>query len=467
MLDILFLNPAVYFNKTEKAHFERDWSGGEVPTSIIYPNLDLAYAAALLRQNGAKVDIIDANALCLSHNQVLKIIAQKKPSFVAIPSSWPSFPDDLRLAKMIKGSSSSVKIIISGPNVTAEPLPALDSGFIDYVVLGEIENPCLEIITNDINYNIAYKSNNNLIIKERRICDDLDAFPFPARDLLPNDKYWAPFTRSNPFTMIFASRGCPHKCIFCPSNIWYMNKLRFRSTGNILDEIREIIDKYNIRDIIFKDLSLTINKNFCFSLCEGIIARGFKINWRCFSCVDTVDKELLTIMNDAGCYQISYGIESGSQNILDMNKKRITISQITEAIRLTKETGIEAAGSFIFGLYGDTLETVKQTLRFALGLGLDYAQFQLAIPIPATEFYDICKKENFIFGEIYGSRWNDFKTVSYPWLANEALQAILKQAYREFYFRYPYIYSQIVKTRDLRQFATKMGAFIRLLRGIK
>lgn len=467
MLDILFLNPITYFNKNEHSHFQRDWCGGEVLASIIYPNLDFAYAAALVRQNGIKADLLDANALHLTYSQILQVIEQKKPGFISIPSSWLSFPHDIELAKMINGRAPSVKIIISGPNVTADPVLALESGFIDYVILGEIEFPCLEIVKGDINYNIAYKLNDRVIIKERKLFDNLDSLPFPARDLMPNQKYLSPFTKSNPFTMMFASRGCSHQCIFCPAAIWYMNKVRFRSVGNIVREIDEIVNKYGIKDIIFKDLSLTINKKLCFDLCEEIIRKGHKINWRCFSCVDTIDKELLTVMKKAGCYQISYGIESGSQRVLDLNKKAITILQTKEAIRLTRAAGIEASGSFIFGLIGDTYQTVKETLNFAIGLNLDYVQFQLAVPMPATELYRICEEKGYLFKKLSESHWYDSKTINYPWLSNEILQDTLRKAYRKFYFRYPFIYSQIMKTKNIKQFCIKLGTLIELLRRVK
>lgn len=461
MAEVILINPLTIINGRH-AHFLRDWCGGELPTSFVYPPLDLVYVAALLRKNNINVTIIDASTLHIPHEKAIKIIKRKRPWFVGIPSAWGSFYDDLNLSKMIKQELPEVKIIISGPNVTVEPERALGSGYIDYCILGELEKPFVDIVKGKITNNVAYKSNGKIITHERVLLEDLDSLPFPARDLLPIDKYQLPFLRRNPFTTIITSRGCPYKCTFCQVNIWYLNRVRFRSVDNVLEEIDEVVNKFKIHQIIFRDPTLTFRRDRVLDLCRELIRRKYNISWRCFSCVDTVDKELLHLMKEAGCHQVSYGFESGNQEVLNLSKKGITIEQSKQAVKLTKEAGIEVSGSFMFGMYSETKRTIQETLEFALHLNCDYAQFQLATPIPSTEFYkqsnSVNKQSCFEF-----SRWYKWMTPSNTHLPYEFLHRKLRQAYRSFYFRFSYIYRHIFKIRSPKQFLLIIRTVFELL----
>jgi radical SAM superfamily enzyme YgiQ (UPF0313 family) len=453
LAEVFLVNPLATINR-QHVHFLRDWCGGELPGPVVYPPLDLAYVAALLQQNNISVSLIDANALHIPHKTIVEMITKQRPKFVGIPSAWGSIKDDLLLAKMIKERYPAVKIIISGPNVTVDPAIALDSGSVDYVILGELEKPFLEIIKGRVIRNLAYKINNEVVVTDRDLLEDLDSLPFPARDLLPNKRYRAPFTARNPFTLMNTSRGCPYKCNFCQVNIWYMNKIRFRSLDNVIEEIDEIVNKIKLREIIFRDQTLTINKQRVLLLCQRIIDKKYDISWRCFSCVDTVDSELLKMMKKAGCHQVSYGLESGSQTVLDSSDKGITLEQIRNAVKLTKQAGIEVSGAFMFGMHGDTTETIKDTLNFALDLDLDFAQFQVASPVPTTKFYEYCNNKNDPCYVHSGPlRW-------YGWSKTNSMDSLMqnkvKEAYRRFYFRKQFIYKQLKTMRNPGRFVLQI-----------
>ena len=456
MKKVFLVNPLAQVNNKERIHFLRDYAGGEIPTSMVYPPLDLAYTAALLRKNGISVNLLDASTLDISPPEVVKIAIQEKPDFIGIPSAWGSIQSDIDLAQDLKDKLPFTKIVIWGSNVTANPEIALSSGHIDYVILGEPEKPFLDIVNGIFTENIAYQANDQLIMTKRTLLQDLDWLPFPSRDLLPNKKYVAPYVRKNPFTTIVTSRGCPYsKCTFCPTNIWYMNQVRYRSVENVIQEIGEIINKFKIFSIIFRDQSLTFEQERLLDLCNEIIHRGYTISWRCFSGVGITNRKLLSAMKNSGCYQINYGFESGSQEILDLSNKGIKLEESIEAVRLTKEADIEVSGSFMLGMFGDTEETIKKTINFAIELNLDYAEFLPATPLPFTKFYEQCGFSEKTTTSL-PQRWYN-RTYSSDVLLNEGfLDKQIKKAYRRFYFRPSYIFKRLYSTVSLKQLVLQL-----------
>ncbi len=441
-LDILLLNP-LYIKERKHFHLSRDTYGGEPPGSLIYPPLDLAYLAAELLKSKFRVKLIDANALHFSHNFILQIVAKERPRFVCIPSAWESLENDILLAKMIKDINSEIQIILSGPNVTADPKRILNFSNVDFAILGELEKPVLQILMGDIKYNIAYRNNGNIVVKERRLMEQLDELPLPARGLLPNDKYVSPFTRTNPFTTMNISRGCSYTCIFCPHNIWDLGKVRFRSIENIIEELEIVVNQYKIRQVIFVDSTFTLNRELLKGLCDKIIKKGIQFFWRCFARVDTVDKDLLCLMKRAGCHQICYGFESGSQRILNLNDKKIDIGQSKKAALLTKEVGIEIAGTFMVGLLGESEDTLKETLDFAIELDPDFAQFNIALPVPSTKFFGLAKSEE------ENKQPEDFLFLST--FGRDSLSEFKRLCYKRFYLRPSYLLKRLKNIQNFHQ----------------
>lgn len=451
MARVFFINPSVQISKKEYIRFLRDYSGGEIPTSMVYPPLDMAYAAALLRSNGHPVALLDASTLNMPPSEAVKKTVQYRPDFVGIPSAWASIHSDLELSKGIKDKLPSVKIVMWGVNVTVDPELALSCEHVDYVILGEPERAFLNIVNGVLVENTAYKSGSGIILTKRALDQDLDLLPFPARDLLPNDKYVAPYVQRNPFTTISTSRGCPYsKCTFCPSNVWYMDQVRYRSVGNVMEEIDEIVNKFKINSIIFRDQSLTFEEGRLIELCDEVIDKDYPISWRCFSGVKAVNKKLLSLMKKAGCYQINYGFENGSQDILDLSNKGITLEESESAARLTREAGIELSGSFMLGMFGDTDETINKTIDFAIKLGCDYAEFLPATPLPSTKFYEQCglSQKSSLSAP---PRWYNRYYNSDMLLNEELLHRRIRKAYRRFYFRPGYIYRRFHRAASFQQ----------------
>ncbi|MCK9595319.1 MAG: radical SAM protein [Candidatus Omnitrophica bacterium] len=462
-MKVFFVNPLAGTGRGH-AHFLRDWCGGESPTSVIYPPLEIASTAALLRQNGIQVSLLDANALHLDNSVVLRLIQAEQPDFLGFPSAWGSIKYDLDLARMVKNALPQVRIVIWGPNVSVMPDIALDPGNVDYVILGEPEFTFLNLLKGDLSENLAYSKDGKLALCKRSLRMDLDALPFAARELLPNARYRSVLVKNNPFTLMMTSRGCPYHCEFCQAQIWFQDKLRFRSTSNIIEEIRRIVEIHHIPQIIFRDLTLTVNRKHIMSICGQIIKHNLRFSWRCFSCVDTVDKELLDMMHKAGCNQISYGIESGSQAVLDQSGKGITLEQSREAVRLTKNAGIEACCNFMLGMRGDTKQTIQQTIDFALELDPDLAQFQVAVPVYATEFYDACFGAKRLLSA-QALRWYNTELVN-PGFTCGFLNGRLRAAYTRFYFRLPVIARHVRRSVCNGNAREAFSTLVGLLKGL-
>lgn len=416
-------------------HFLRDWSGAYFPGYIPSPPLDLIYAATYLHKYGHNVQIIEASVKHLPHKKVVNIIKEKCADFVLIPSTYFTLDDDKHLSRLIRKSMPDIKIIFAGPLVTYNPSLVLFDNSADFVALGELELPLLNIIKGDYTKNIAYRNGDMIICGERRLID-LNELPIPARDLINNQAYrYAIFNKRNPVTAMTISRGCPHsKCKICHSPLYTLGQIRYRNIDSIIEEIKEIVFKYKIGEIFFRDQAFTANRDLVCKICEYIISNNIDILWRASTRVDLVDKELLTLMHGAGCYQISFGFESCSQKSLDMINKGITIEQSMQAAKWAKKAGIEILGLFMFGILGDTQTSIKNLFKFVLDLDVDYAQFNEVYLFPGIPLYD------------------EYMINKSMFLPHKLIKKYAITNYLKFYFRPKYLLKQLVKVESVRDF---------------
>ncbi|MDD5080218.1 MAG: radical SAM protein [Candidatus Omnitrophica bacterium] len=370
-------------------HFLRDWTGASYPGFIPLLSLDLIYAAAYLRKCGyPDVSVIEASARHLYPEDIVRLLLSSRPDFVVIPSTYFTIEEDKALARRIKGSIPRIKIIFSGPPVTYDPSVVLRDASADFVALGEMELPVVNIVRGNYAQNIAYWQGDKVVSGSRSLID-LDDLPLPARDLVDNQAYrFAIFNRKNPITPMTISRGCPHsKCVFCNSKLYSLGKIRYRGLESICEEIREISGKYRVGEIFFRDLAFTANRELVFKVCDFFISQKNGILWRAQTRVDLVDKAMLDIMRRAGCYQISFGFETCSQKSLDLSGKNITLEQSMRAARLAKGAGLEVVGLFIYGLPGETPENMSGFSGFARRLGVDFVNFNEICVFPGNELY--------------------------------------------------------------------------------
>ena len=248
--------------------------------------------------------------------------------------------------------------------------------------------------------------------------------PIPAWDLVDLSRYKMPIKRKK-FALLKASQGCPYKCTFCTVPYYYGNKVEFRPVKKIIQELK-YIKHLGINDVLFFSESFTLDKKFVRKICKKIIEEGLGISWVCNSRVDSVDGITLDLMKKAGCWLISFGIESSNQNILDKSNKKISLKEIREGVNLAYSKNILTLGHFVFGLPGETEKTIKDAIKFSKQLPLDFAMFYIATPYPGTRLYEQEKKH-------INRSWKSFNYSSQVINAKINFKKWQKYAYIQFY----------------------------------
>lgn len=424
-----------------------DRYGKLAPVGATLPHLGLLMLGSVLREAGHHVRIVDASALGRGYEDVLEEIRRFKPDVIALTAVTPSIIKTVKLAEKIKKTWSSVPIVIGGPHFTAVPEQTLiDYPVFDFGVVGEGENTLKDLVE-ALSANrsplevagVAFRQNGEVIFgAQRPVIKDLDTLPFPAWDLLdgfPHSYHPALFKyRKLPSTHVVSARGCPNKCIFCDTSV-FSRQIRFHGSEYVLEMIGYLVKRFGVREIVFEDDQFLIKKERVAKICEGFLSARWGISWCCSGRVNSVkDLDLLRLMKRSGCWQISYGIESGNQHILNFAKKGITIGQIEKAVRLTHEAGILSKGYFILGLPHETQKSITNTIQFAKNLPLNDMSAFILTPFPGSEMYDVAEK--------YGTIEKDFEKMNLldvvyvpKGLSEETLLYYQQEFMKEFYLR--------------------------------
>lgn len=414
------------------------------------PSLGLAYIAAYLEKQGLEAKILDLRVEEYSIDQVLKKIKLINPEYIGFTATTPQINTALSIAAQIKKHFTNIKIIFGGPHPNIFPDVILDNNFVDMVVRGEGEFTIHEIVRGECHENIlglSYKHNKNIIHNDSRPpIQDLDTLPFPARHLIPVEKY-RPSSGNYirlPFASIITSRGCPGKCTFCHTGI-HGKKIRYRSAENIANEIKTLINQYKIKEVSFYDDTFTAYKKNVQELCKILIHEKIDITWSCMSRVDYADFETLKLMKKAGCHQIGYGIESGDETILENIKKRISFDSIRDAVKWTKNAKIDVRAMFMFGNPGETRESIENTINFGISLDPDIYVFNIATPLPGTEMFYWADKNGYLVTKDWDKYDLGQTLMNLPTVSTDVINRYYKKAYRRSYLRLSYIIKQLPK----------------------
>lgn len=425
-----------------------------VPGIVLAPPLGLGFLATFLAKNNYNVKIIDLAIDKLSLEKLSGRIKNEEIGIVGITMITPAVNEVMKIIDFLKTESPDLKIVVGGAHASIRPIETFNlNKNIDFLVIGEGEKALLEI-ANFINrignfdnaQGIAYRDNEKTIFKEGiNYLDDLESFPVLDRKLIEFHKYSnLMFSSKKPVTSMMISRGCPYMCIYCSKPVTG-SRVRERRVESVIEEIRMLKEQYCVKELVFYDDVFTFNRNKVIKLCEEMINNGFDISWKCETRVNLVDEELLKTMKNAGCYLIAYGIESGTQKMLNYLKKGITLEQVRNAINLTKKVGIKTQGYFMIGVPTENEEDIIQTINFAKSLPLDICQFSIATPYPGTELYDIAKERGITVenSKLIYSTSRENEIVSLCDLSPEVLKSLLKKAYKEFYLRPAFLMKKI------------------------
>jgi radical SAM superfamily enzyme YgiQ (UPF0313 family) len=353
-MKILFVNPKFNYRGKDK-----------------FP-IGLAYLMAVAKSFG-KVFVIDENVGDCAEEKIMKM----KPDFLCITSTTPSFSRAIEIVKFAK-ENTSAKVIFGGTHATFKPEDALAYG--DIVVRGEGEETIKEILEGKNLHSIdgiSFKEGEKIIHnKDRELIENLDALPFPAYELFDLKKY--------EMLSIITSRGCTYNCAYCCATHFWKCKVRFRSVENVLAEL-ELISKLGFKKLKIHDSTFTLDKERAKRICKGIIERKLDFSWSCETRADFLDEELLKLMKRAGCSLICMGLDSASEEVLRKNKRFVNLELTKKIFKLAKEIGIRTRAYVVFGLEGETEESVKETLKFLHEIKPDQIMLSLATAYPGTE----------------------------------------------------------------------------------
>jgi radical SAM superfamily enzyme YgiQ (UPF0313 family) len=340
-----------------------------------------------------KVWLLDAVAERRNLREILITTKKIKPEWVLVSTSTPTIEDDLHALREIK-SVCGCNTAIFGVHASYFRRDLIGHPFIDVVIRGEPEMCARELVQRGPEgvRGILYKVGEKLVETPPRDFLNLNELPYPAWDLVDLKNYKTPLLNT-PFVMVVTGRGCPHKCTFCTGPYYYGEKPRKRDIEQIVAEIEWVIKRFKVRDFLFFEETFTLDKGFVLNLCEELIARGLHVRWMCNSRVDSIDELLAKRMKLAGCWLISFGMESASEEVLNRAKKGTTPEQGRTAISMAKKAGLITNGIFTLGLPGENVQTLKATIKFAKEVGLDFAEFTIATPFPGSELYEEYKME--------------------------------------------------------------------------
>lgn len=439
--------------------------------NMVWPQMELATFAACLHPD-YKVEIVDANATRMSWPEFEKLLAKKRPKYYLTQVTAPTLTNDMYGVFLAK--SHGAKTIAFGTHVTPNTMNTMTSyPALDFVIRGEPEMTLRELIDalegktgqneqmealmqktdptrkpisaemvarGDFSSikGLAWRCAGEIRLNiDRPFIPDLNDLPLPMHHLLPLDNYRMPLIKG-PYSFIVPSRGCPAGCKYCIKHVSYNYSVRVRSAENIMAELWSL-KKLGINNVMMYADLFTVNREQVISICKAMIEEKIEMKWMCNSRVDYVDEEMLALMGQAGCHMISWGIESGSEEVLKRARKGANPAKAKQALKWARKAGIKNFGYFIIGLPGETEETIKQTIAFSKTLPINVAIFHIAAPYPGTPFfYEVVENGWFRPGVNWEEVDMDGSTVlDYPevGLTAERLEYWQKRATREWALR--------------------------------
>ena len=427
------------------------------------PPTDLMYLASIAESCGFEAIICDYS----QGGNFEADLKEFQPNYLVANIATPTFKSDMMAVQHAKEIVPSICTIVKGaPFLTYNTNTIYENPFIDYVIMGEAELTLKDILDgvpdNEI-LGICYRENFQPVKNDKRpFIDNLDILPFPARHLVDNSIYRRP-DNGKVQAVIKVARGCPFHCFFCLATPVSGTKVRTRSPENIVAELKECVEKYNIKNFLFWSDIFNFNREWTLELCQKIIESGLKITWSSNTRADTMDDEMAKMMYKSGCRLVSIGVESGSQKMLDNIGKKITLDDIRNTVKILKKNKIKIYNYFVIGLPWETEETVEETIKFAIELDSNFISFYTATPLPGTKYFAYAMMNKLVEGNL------DFRSAYYEpvvrseHLSKERIFELHKQAVKRFYLRPKFILKTLLSLRSFAEVKNYFVAGINLL----
>lgn len=443
--------------------------GGYARIMLGYPPLSLAYVAAIIKRAGHEAIIIDGNILNLGLKEVVKKIKDFSPDLLGFSVTTSTFHNVTSWIRAIK-KIINAPVIAGGALLDLYPREIMQYKEIDYAVIGTgIDSipELLKVLSDKGNLSsvpgLCFRRGDEVILNEReQSAENISELPFPARELLPNHKYYSPFSLKKNFTALITSRGCLFKCAYC----CLPGELQLKKAEDVIEEMAECYYRFDIKDIDIYDTIFTADRERAVNICRGIRRRGLDFAWATRTHINYVDKELLEEMAASGCGMIMYGIESTDQAVLKNLKRPIVpVNKIKDMVRLTKKAGISAFGFFMLGTPGETYSTIDNTVRFSKKSGFDFVQFSRLIIIPGTRLYKEYlngHKQDHWRGFVLDSK-QGFPVIAETLLPQDVIMRYVKNGNMGFYLHPLRIIRIILNLKSLRQLINYIKAGMSML----
>jgi radical SAM superfamily enzyme YgiQ (UPF0313 family) len=442
-----------------------------------YPPLGLLYVAASLKKNtAADVEILDASLDNLTDADIKREVLARRPSLVGITATTFTLVDAVNAARAVKEADAGIHVCIGGPHTSVYPDETLALACVDSIVLGEGEESFPELVRRleagrslEGLAGVSFKAGGAVV--KNPVCgfiQDLDAVPFPARELLEYRRYRSVIGARELFTTLISSRGCPYNCLYCYQA--FGRRYRARSAANMIAEIRACL-AIGIKEFWFFDDNFTVDRKRTLEFCDALLREGLNVSWDMRTRVDLLDEELLGRLKAAGCKRVFIGIESGVEKTLVTLRKRIDLGRARATLALVKRHGFETYLDFMIGSPGETREEILRTIAFAVELAPDYVQFAVTTPYPDTDLYRVGFEKGLFKRDV----WREFAAspdasftppLLNEHLSREELMDLLDLAYRRFYLRPAYIWRRLLALRSPAELFGKISAAGKLFKGL-
>jgi anaerobic magnesium-protoporphyrin IX monomethyl ester cyclase len=407
--------------------------------------LGIGYLGAVLEKNGYDVNVIDCQAMHLTLNDVEAELRKRQPDIVGLTSTTLTYKSALNIIKAAKDALPNCLTVIGGSHATFWDEEALNEcPQLDVVVRGEGESTLLELAEkvekgesySDIVGTTCRKGEETVVNPDRPFIEYLDSLPFPAFHLWPIEHFKKYGKIIFP---VMTSRGCTFWCDFCSAVRMFGRKYRMRSPKKVVDELEFLYNKYGEEQYTFYDDAFTVSQARTKEICNEIMKRGLKIKWDCETRVDMVSKDLLQKMKDAGCIAVWFGVEAGSEQVIEAMGKGISLQQTMNAFKWANDVGLMTVASMILGFPGETRETAMKSIKLLEKIKSNEIGVYIATPYPGTPMYDYVKK----MGWIKVTDFNKYDTATpifeTPTMSMKELRELHDEAHRRFYLRPTYI----------------------------
>lgn len=433
-MKVIFLNTPLIGDK-----ITRDMAGGlgfNATSQTLLPPLEFAIMATTLRKNKHKIIIIDPEAERLSSQEVISKLMDWKPDVVIASVSLPSLVNDTQFIRQLK-NLYNLKVIAK-TSINFDPLlkEILIRSGVDYCLIGEEDLEISSILEGLSKRGTVYFDKNKYVKNPPAIIQNMDNLPKPARDLLENYRYRYPLLGTN-CTIVQTSRGCPFPCAYyCPYPLVQGGVWRAMSPKRVYQELAEIVKKYKIKNVLFRDATFTFNKKRASDICQMIIDKKLKFSWWCETRINCLDENLLKIMKKAGCRGINIGVETGDPVVMEIQgKPGVNIAQLEEIKTAADKVGIKLHFLLLIGLPEETkhslyltFELIKKLRPYSLGV-------TVITPYPGTKLYEDAKKRKWIKSEDWSKYCGNLPTMRTDHLVSWEMKIAQKMIQAEIFFQ--------------------------------